>query len=340
MSFLFFSQKKKKTGKKEGRKTKQTTETSAIMKAHTKSLGVCFVLTWRVAFIPSNTPLTETNFPSPSRYQLPMASWLGVGFCFHFCFSVLGFYLCRFSAYFLVLSVKLDGQKFLKFVFIVKCFVFLLCLWYHSLGWHLWSLRTWRMSIQVVWLFHWEVGCYSNGFPLELHLSWNFSLVVFTMTNLFCTFSVLVIMSWLMTNLPMPRLWRSLILPPPPAINCLQLLNSYCELVHPSPTHARSTEWLDLVRVLYKQGHLAWVHECKDSVSPRSSWLPSLIVFLPLPWHSLSIEWWRDCDINVTFRAEFFADTLHFDQCIDPSLPYEDSSLMRIESHISLWVQR
>lgn len=52
----------------------------------------------------------------------------------------------------------------------------------------------------------------------------------------------------------------------------------------------------------------------EDSVSPRSSWLATLTIFLPLPWCSLSIEWGRDCDINVTFRAESFADTLHFDQ--------------------------
>lgn len=183
-------------------------------------------------------------------------------------------------------------------------------------------------------------GVILMDFPL--HLSWNFSLAVFTMTNLFCTF---VLLFWLSCHGLWPiyqchayeEVWFFLPYQPSTVYSSSTLTVSLC--TPPPPM-------LDLLSDLILPGSYASKGICcelmsaEDSVSPRSCWLPSLIVFLPLPWHSLSIEWWRDCDINVTFRAEFFADTLLFDQCIDPSLPYKDSSLMRIESHSSLWVQR
>lgn len=52
--------------------------------------GVCFVLVhcswawgppWSMVDILSDTPLEKADFPFPSRYQLPIASWLGMGFC-------------------------------------------------------------------------------------------------------------------------------------------------------------------------------------------------------------------------------------------------------------------
>lgn len=39
---------------------------------------------------PSDTPLDKTDFPFPYRHHLQIASWVGVGICFYFPFSVLG----------------------------------------------------------------------------------------------------------------------------------------------------------------------------------------------------------------------------------------------------------
>lgn len=39
---------------------------------------------------PSEPSMEKIDFPLPRRYQLQIASWLGVGLCVYFFFSVLG----------------------------------------------------------------------------------------------------------------------------------------------------------------------------------------------------------------------------------------------------------
>lgn len=43
----------------------------------------------------SDIPLKEANFLFPSRYELQIVSWLKLGLCVHFPFSVLGLCLVR-----------------------------------------------------------------------------------------------------------------------------------------------------------------------------------------------------------------------------------------------------
>lgn len=44
----------------------------------------------KVWLVFSDIPWEKTNFPFPSRYQLQIDSWLGVGPCVHYLLSVLG----------------------------------------------------------------------------------------------------------------------------------------------------------------------------------------------------------------------------------------------------------
>lgn len=52
-------------------------------------------LPWIVAQIPSEASLEETDFPLVNSYQLQIVSWLGVGACVNFPFSLLGPGLAR-----------------------------------------------------------------------------------------------------------------------------------------------------------------------------------------------------------------------------------------------------
>jgi hypothetical protein len=45
-----------------------------VLANYTRAWG----LPWSVIDLPNNIPLKKTNFPISSRYQLQMASWLGV----------------------------------------------------------------------------------------------------------------------------------------------------------------------------------------------------------------------------------------------------------------------
>lgn len=62
----------------------------------------CMVLYWNVTDLPENTHLQKTDSPSASRYQLPIAPWLGVEFHAQFpylCFLWPGLGLHRFCSY-------------------------------------------------------------------------------------------------------------------------------------------------------------------------------------------------------------------------------------------------
>lgn len=48
-------------------------------------------LPWSAVNTPSDTLLEKTVFPFPSKYQLKIAFWFGVGLCVYFPRSMLGF---------------------------------------------------------------------------------------------------------------------------------------------------------------------------------------------------------------------------------------------------------
>lgn len=68
--------------------TKQSTTWSPL---GVNQLSWPWGLPWRVADTHSDTPLQKHDSPFPTRNQLKITSWLGVGLDSHFLFSMLEF---------------------------------------------------------------------------------------------------------------------------------------------------------------------------------------------------------------------------------------------------------
>jgi hypothetical protein len=69
---------------------------------------------------------------------------------------------------------------------------------YSSLGWHLWSLRVCKTSVQDLLAFRVSVEKLDvTLILLPLYVTWPpLFLIAFNILSLFCTFSVLIIMWW------------------------------------------------------------------------------------------------------------------------------------------------
>jgi hypothetical protein len=66
---------------------------------------------------------------------------------------------------------------------------------YCSLGWHLWSLRVCKLSVQDILAFRISVEkLVVILIHLPFYVTWPFSLTSFNILSLFYTFSVLIIM--------------------------------------------------------------------------------------------------------------------------------------------------
>lgn len=95
LSILSFSQRQEKNLKI---KINKSPVRQKIPKQSRKKL-ILFVLAnragawglpWSVVDISSVTPLEQTDFHNPTRYQLQITSWVELGLCVHFPFSILG----------------------------------------------------------------------------------------------------------------------------------------------------------------------------------------------------------------------------------------------------------
>jgi hypothetical protein len=81
---------------------------------------------------------------------------------------------------------------------------------YHSLGWYVWSLRGWKISIHVFLAFRVSVekfGVILIG--LHLYVAWPFPHESFNILSLFCRFSVLIIMGQKYFLIFLQSIWYS-----------------------------------------------------------------------------------------------------------------------------------